>query len=327
LTTRRTFLALGSALLVHPRVAKSESPPRKWRIGYLAAGPRSPDAAPPTALQQALRERGYVAGQNVEFVSRFAEARSERLPGLAREIAASKVDVAAALGWKGARALKDATSTTPIVFIGAGDPVQAGLVAALGHPGGNATGISDQSADLSAKRLELLEQLVPGAKRIAVLWNADDLAMTLRYREIEHAARVLHGTVQPLGVHEPEDFDQAFAAMLKDRPDALLLVTDALTTLNRRRVLQFATEHAIPTMYEYGWLVREGGLISYGPDLDDMFRRAALYIDRILHGAVAGDLPVEQPTRYYLLINVTTAKALGVSVPPSLALRADEIVQ
>jgi putative ABC transport system substrate-binding protein len=300
---------------------------KTWRIGYLAPGARSPDGLPPLALRRALQELGYVPGKNVEFVTRFAEAKSERLPGLAHEVVASNVDVLVTIGWKAARALEDATSTIPIVFVSAGEPVAAGLVKTLARPGRNATGISDLSAELSAKRLELLLQLVPNARRIAVLWNADDLAMTLRYREIERAARVLTASIQALGVREPEDFDGAFSTMVKDRPDALMLVTDALTILNRRHVLEFARQQSLPAMYESGSLVREGGLVSYGPDFDDMFRRAAVYIDRIVQGAAAGELPVEQPTRYYLLINVTTAKALGLSVPPALMLRADEIVQ
>jgi putative ABC transport system substrate-binding protein len=168
---------------------------------------------------------------------------------------------------------------------------------------------------------------VPKASRIAVLWNADHRAMTLRYGEIERAARILHVAVQPLGVREPDDFDAAFSAMTRDRPDALFLVTDALTTLNRKRVLDFAAVHRIPAMYEFGFLVREGGLMSYGVNLDDIWRRAAVYVDRILKGAKPAELPVEQPTRYYLLLNVNTAKTLGLTIPPSLLLRADELIQ
>ncbi|TMH28793.1 MAG: ABC transporter substrate-binding protein, partial [Betaproteobacteria bacterium] len=194
-------------------------------------------------------------------------------------------------------------------------------------PGGNETGISDQSNVLSAKRLELLKEVVPKAERIAILWNADDLAMTLRYQEIEKAANVLHVTLQPLGVREPEDFDLAFTAMTREPPDALVLVTDVLTNLNRKRVLEFATAHSIPAMYEYGFLVREGGLTSYGPDFDDMYRRAAVYVDRILKGSKPSDLPVEQPTRYYLLVNLKTAKTLSLTIPQSLLLRADEVIQ
>ncbi len=202
-----------------------------------------------------------------------------------------------------------------------------GLIASLARPGGNVTGITDQATELSAKRLELLKEAVPKASRIAVLWNADDRAMTLRYRETEKAARVLRVTVQPLGVREPDDFDGAFAAMIRERPDALFLVTDSLTALYRKRVLDFAAQHRIPAMYEFSFLVRDGGLMSYGPSLDDNFRRAAVYVDRILKGAKPADLPVEQPTRYYLVVNIKTAKALGLTIPPSLLLRADQIIE
>jgi putative tryptophan/tyrosine transport system substrate-binding protein len=288
---------------------------------------RPPDAAPPSALRQALHDLGYVEGRNVTYVARWAEARSERLAGLAGELVALSPDLLVTTGWKGAHALKEATSTIPIVFVGAGDPVRGGLSKSMARPGGNATGISDQSAELSGKRLELLKQAVPAARRIAVLWNADDMAMTLRYREIEKAAQLLGVSVLPLGVREPEDFEQAFSAMTRELPDALLLVTDALTNLNRRRVLEFAGAHRVPAMYEYAFLVRDGGLISYGPDLDDMYRRAAVYADRILKGAAPGDLAIEQPTRYYLVVNLNTARSLALNVPSALLLRADEVIR
>jgi putative ABC transport system substrate-binding protein len=249
------------------------------------------------------------------------------LAPLAAELVDLKVDLIVTRGGPAAQAARQATTTIPIVISGAGDAVGTGLISSLAHPGGNITGISDQAAELSAKRLELLKDAVPKASRIAVLWNADDLAMTLRYREVERAARILRVTVQPLGVREPEDFDTAFAAMIRNRPDAFFLVTDALTTLNRKRIIDFAAAHRIPAMYEFDFLVRDGGLMSYGWDLDDNLRRAAVYVDKILKGAKPGDLPVEQPTRYYLLINLKTAKALGLTIPQSLLLRADAVIK
>lgn len=209
----------------------------------------------------------------------------------------------------------------------AGDAVGTGLIASLGRPGGNVTGITDQSAELSAKRLELLKAAVPMASRVAVVWNADDRAMTYRYHEIERAADILHVTVLPLGVREPDDFDMAFAAMTHERPDALLMVTDALTALNRKRVIEFAATQRIPAMYEYTYLVRDGGMMSYGPNIDDNFRRAAVYVDKILKGAKPRELSAEQPTRYYLFINLKTANALGLTIPQSLLLRADEVIK
>jgi putative ABC transport system substrate-binding protein len=238
-----------------------------------------------------------------------------------------KVDVIVTIGGPASEAAKQATATIPIVIAGAGDAVGTGLIASLARPGGNVTGITDQAVELSAKRLEFLKEAVPRASRIAVLWNADDRAMTLRYQQVEKAASILHVTVQPLGVREPDDFDVAFAAMTRERPDALFLVTDSLTTLNRKRVLEFAAQHRIPAMYEFSFLVRDGGLMSYGPNLEDNFHRAASYVDRLLKGAKPADLPVEQPTRYYLVISLKTAKALGLTIPQSLLLRADEVIQ
>ena len=328
MTTRRTFLgSLAGGLLAAPLAAGAQQAGKVWRIGYLAGGARTPDGLLPAELRQALRELGYVEGTNVSYEGRWAEAKRDRFPGLAAELVGLKVDLIVTRGGPAAEAAKEATSTIPIVITGAGDAVATGLIASLARPGGNVTGITDPAAELSAKRLEFLKEAVPKASRIAVLWNAEDRAMTLRYREVERAARLLRVIIQPLGVREPDDFDVAFSAMTRERPDALFLVTDALTTLNRRRVLEFAAARRIPAMYEFGFLVKDGGLMSYGPDQADNLRRVAVYVDRIVKGAKPADLPVEQPTRYYLLVNLKTAKALGLTIPPSLLLRADEVIQ
>jgi putative ABC transport system substrate-binding protein len=329
---RKAVLALGLVLslgsIATPLVADAQQTAKTWRIGYLAGGGRPPDGAPPAALRQALKELGYEDGRNVVYAGRWSEGKDDSLPVLAAELVGLKVDLIVAFGGgQSAEAAKAATSTIPIVFALAGDPVGIGLVASLSRPGGNATGISAQATELSAKRLELLKELAPTVGRVAVLWNTDDRAMTLRYQEIEKAARVLHVTVQPLGVREPEDFETAFSAMTRERPDALLLITDALTIRNRKRVLDYAAAHSIPDMYEHGWLVREGGLVSYGADENDVLRRAAVYVDRILKGAKPSDLPVEQPTRYYLLVNRKTAAAVGLTIPQSVLLRVDEVIQ
>jgi putative tryptophan/tyrosine transport system substrate-binding protein len=319
--------AMAGSLLAAPLMAEAQQAGKVWRIGYLHGGARTPDGAPPAALRQALQDLGYAEGKNVTYVGRWAEAKQERLPGLAADLVGLKVDLIVTRGGPAAAAARQATTTIPIVIAGVGDAVGTGLISSLARPGGNITGTTDQAAELSAKRLELLKDAVPKASRIAVLWNADDLSMTLRFREVERAARILHVTVQPLGVREPEDFDAAFSAMTRERPDALFLVTDALTTLNRKRIIDFAAAHRIPAMYEFDFLARDGGLMSYGPDLDDNLRRAAVYVDKILKGAKPGDLPVEQPTRYYLLVNLKTAKALGLTIPQSLLGRADEVIQ
>ncbi len=319
--------AVGGCLLTASFASRAQKPPKVWRIGFLSGGARPPDGAPPAALRQALQQLGYVVDKNVTYTGRWAEAKLERLPAFAAELARLEVDLLLTMGGPSAEAAKGATSTTPIVVVAPGDALGIGLVTSLARPGGNITGITDPATELSAKRLGILKEAVPSAARIAVLWNANDHAMTLRYGEIEKAARVLRVTVQALGVREPDDIDEALSAMTRERPDAFFLVSDALTNLNRKRILEFATTHRMPAMYESGVLVRDGGLMAYGPTFDDMFSRAAIYVDRILKGAKPGDLPVEQPTRYYLVVNLKTAKGLGLAIPQSLLLRADEVIQ
>jgi ABC-type uncharacterized transport system substrate-binding protein len=315
-------------LLVAPLLAASQPGQKMFRVGYLAIGGRTPDGAPPVLLRESLRGLGYVEDRNVAYEARFAEGSAERLPGLAAELVRLKVDVIATNGGPATRAAKQATSTIPIVMaVAAGDAVATGLVASLARPGGNVTGLSDESIQLSAKRMELLKEAVPKAALIAVVWNVNDAGMTLRYREIEKAARTLGVAVQALGVREPGDFAAAFSSMERRRPDAMFLVADGLTTLNRQRFVEFATTHRIPTMYEWNFIVREGGLMSYGVSLEDSLRQAALYIDRIFKGASPADLPAEQPTKYYLTVNLKTAGTLGLTIPPSLRLRTDETVE
>jgi putative ABC transport system substrate-binding protein len=298
-----------------------------WRVGFLSGTTPTPDGLPPAALRVGLQELGYVEGRNIHYVARWGEARRDRLPALAAELVDQKVDVIVTVGNPSAEAAKQKTSSIPIVLAQVGDAVGLGLIDSLARPGGNVTGITDESADLSAKRLELLKEALPKASRIAVLWNADDRGMTLRYRSVEQAAQTLHVAVQPLGVREPNDFDTAFAAMTQNRPDALFLVTDALTRLNRKRVIEFAEQHRIPAMYEFGFLVADGGLMSYGANPDENYRRAASYVDRIFKGAKPADLPVERPRGYFLTINLKTARALGLTLPPGLLLRADQIIE
>jgi putative tryptophan/tyrosine transport system substrate-binding protein len=200
------------------------------------------------------------------------------------------------------------------------------LIDGLAHPGGNVTGIGEIAAELSAKRLEVFKDAFPNLRKIAMLWNADDLGMTLRYKSAESAARTLGFEIQPLGVREPDDFTAAFAAMVRDRPDAILMVTDALTSLNRKRVFEFAAQHKLPAIYEYASLVRDGGLMSYGPDMSEVYDRAADLAVRILRGARPADLPFEQPTRFLLAINRRTLEALGLTISGAMLMRADEVV-
>ena len=325
---RRSFLAgVAFALAAAPRPAHAQQRGRTWRVGFLSGGARPPDGGPPPGLRQGLTELGYVEGQNVVYVGRWAEAKQDRLPALATELVAMKVDVIVTAGGPASGAAKQATTSIPIVLGNVGDADSIGLIDSLARPGGNVTGVTDQSVELSAKRLEVLKEAIPKAARIAVLWNADDRGMTLRYQNVEKAARDLKVTVQPLGVREPDDFDTAFSAMTQQRPDALFLVTDALTLLNRKRVIEFAQTHRIPAMYEFAGLVKDGGLMSYGADFEENYRRAATYVDRIFKGAAPGTLPVERPSRYYLLVNLKAARALGLTFPPSFLLRADQVIE
>lgn len=324
---RRTVILVGGGLLVTPFAGRAQKPAKEWRIGFLSGGPRPPDGAPPAALRRALEELGYVDGKNLAFAGRWAEANGERLPGLAAELVSLDIDLLATIGAPAAEAAKRATSTIPIVFVAPGDVKETGLVENLARPGGNITGISDPATELSAKRLGLLKEALPSATRVAVIWNESDRAMTLRKSEVDKAARTLRVTVLPLGVRKAEDIDAALAAIGRERPDAIFVVSDALTNVNRKRILEYTATHHVPAMYEFGNFVQDGGLMSYGPSIDDMWRRAANYIDRIFKGAKPGELAVEQPTRYYLLLNLKTAKALDLTIPQPVLLRADEVIQ
>jgi len=325
----RALLAvlLALALLASPPHGDAQPRTKTWRVGFLSGGARPPDGLPPPVLRQALHDLGYVEQQNVIYVGRWAEAQQERLPGLAAEVVTAGVDVIVTIGGPATTAARQATTSIPIVMSQVGDADSLGLIDSLARPGGNITGVTDQSVELSAKRMELLKEAAPKAVRVAVLWNADDRGMTLRYQNVEKAAQALHVTVQPLGVREPNDFDAAFSAMTQHRPDALFLVTDALTVLNRKRVIEFTAAHRIPAMYEFDFLVRDGGLMSYGASQEENLRLAAGYVDRVLKGAAPSSLPVERPSRYYLAINLKTARSLGLTIPQSVLVRADQVIE
>lgn len=328
LASRALVISVTLGMLAASLPAAAQAPQKVFRVGYLAAPGRTPDGAPPRVLREALRGLGYVEGQNIVYEARFAEGKLERLPDLAAELVRLKVDVIVAQGGSSTEAARRATSTIPIVMAPAsGDAVAVGWIATLARPGANITGLSDESIQLSAKRMQLLKEALPKAALIAIVWNANDRGMTLRYREIEKAALTLRVEVQGLGVRDPEDFAAAFATMTQRRPDAMFLVADALTNVNRRQFVEFAATHRIPAMYESSVIVREGGLMSYGSSFEDEFREAARYIDRIFKGAKPADLPAVQPTKYYLAVNRKTATTLGLTFPESLRLRIDELVE
>jgi putative ABC transport system substrate-binding protein len=326
---RREFITLlGGAAAAWPLAAHAQQPGKVYRAGLLSiSAPFAAIDERRKSLIDGLAARGFVEGSNFVLESRYADARSERLPALMAELKAAKVDVIITFSYPAALAAKRATRDIPIVVTGAGDPVATGLVEGLSRPGGNLTGVTEMSTELSAKRLEILKDAVPGLSVVAMLWNADDLGMTLRFRSAENAARVLGVKVQTLGVREPDDFDHAFSEMTRERPDAILMVSDALTILNRKRVVEFAVTQRLPTIFESSALVRDGGLMSYGPKQSAIGERAAEFVARILRGARPADLPLELPTYFEFSINLKTAKALGLTVPPTLIARADEVIE
>jgi putative ABC transport system substrate-binding protein len=326
---RRDFITLlGGVVAALPLTARAQQPQKSYKVGLLSGSSAiSATDERRKAIIDGLAARGFVEGKNFVFEQRYAEAHTERLNGLAAELDAANMDVIITFGYPAALAAKMSAKDIPIVITGAGDPVATGLVEGLSRPGGNLTGVSEVSTDLSAKRLEILKDALPDLQRVAMLWNAADLGMTMRYRAAEAAARVLGVKVQTLGVREPDDFDNAFAEMTRDPPDAILMVNDALTNLNRKRVVEFAKSQRLPTIFENGATVRDGGLMSYGPKQSEIGERAAEFVVRILHGARPADLPLELPTRFEFIINLKTAKALGLTVPPTLIARADEVIE
>jgi ABC-type uncharacterized transport system substrate-binding protein len=270
---------------------------------------------------------GYVEGTTLALVYRSAEGKPERLPALAAELVQLPVDVLVAAGTQVAQVAKDTTTTLPIVMVAGADPVALGLVASLARPGGNFTGLTLMSVELAGKQLELLKEAMGSLGRVAVLWNARDAAMTNIFSEIQTAAPVLGVTVHPLGVHEATEIDSAIATMTADRPDAVFMITDVVTSRYTRQVVEFAVQHQLPTMFQTSEPVAAGGLMYYGPRLTEVYRRAASYVDRILQGAKPGDLPVEQPIKFDLVINLKTAKALGLTIPPTLLFQANEVIR
>ena len=322
---RRALLSLTVlAAALAPLGAVAQTAAKVYRVGILTTR-SNPGLA--NGIAQSLAARGYRIGGNLSIDARSADGKPERLPAVARDLVQSGVEVIVTLGYPAAEAAKAATTRVPIIVAGAGDPVETGLAASLSRPGGNVTGMSDMAAELSVKRLDLLRSAVPTLRNVAMLWNADDRGMTTRYKAAEAAAKTVGIAVQPLGVREPDDFDKAFAAMTREKPDGILMVTDALTILNRKRVFEFAAAQRIPAIYEFDFLVRDGGLMSYGPDAKENNDRVASLVDRVLKGAKPADLPFEQPTLFRFVINKKTADTLGLALPPAVLERADEVIE
>ncbi|HUO65666.1 MAG TPA: ABC transporter substrate-binding protein [Terriglobales bacterium] len=325
---RRTLISgIALGLLGSPITLRAQPAGKVSRVGFLGNSTAALEANLVGPFREGLRDLGYVEGRNILIEYRWAEGKYERFPALVTELAALKVDVIVTAGTPAALAAKKTAPSIPLVMVAVGDPVGVGLVADLGRPGGNATGLSSIAPELEGKRLELLREVVPKVSHIAVLWNPDNPFHAGSLKETRAAAQVLGIKLQFLGVRVSEDLPAAFASIVKERPGALLVLADRVFLHNRARIVDFEAKQRLPGVYAYRELVEAGGLMSFGPSYAGMHRRAAYYVDKILKGSKPADLPVEQPTRFELMINLKTAKALGLSIPPSLLSRADEVVQ
>ncbi len=320
-------LVLGAGLM---RLSSAVAQPtaQLHRLGSLSSGqpltPESPDGA---VLFGSLAARGFALGRNLELKARGADAMPSRLSQMVDELRAGPgVDVVLTLGFPAAQAAK-AAALPRIVAMNTGDPVATRLIDSWARPGGTLTGVSDDAETLSVKRLSLLKELLPQLKRVAMLWNRDDLGMSMRFQASSAAAQSIGVAVQTLGVRAPDDFDGVFEAMDRERPDAILMVSDALTVLNRKRVIDYSLARRIPAIYETDSIVRAGGLMSYGGDRAEVLQRAAVMIDRILRGATPSELPFEAPTKYRFVVNAAVARSLALEFPPALLARADEVIE
>ena len=321
---RREFMTvLGGAAVAWLLAAHAQQPGKVWRMGFIAHGHESFY----DALFEGLREYGYEEGRNLIVERRYAQGRAERFKEFAAEMVRLNVDIIIVVTTPAALAVKKATTTIPIVHPNAIDPLNTGLIASLAHPGGNLTGGAQLTAEVSAKRLEILKRVVPRLSRVAALWNPANPALVFSWKETQGAARALGVTLQSHEVQGPKDFAAAFAMTADERPDALLVLQDAVTMQQRNEIIDFAIQKRLPSMFqEKGWAVA-GGLMSYGENLPSMYRRAAYFVDRIFKGAKPADLPVEQATKFDMVLNLKTAKAIGLTIPDSVLVLADEVIE
>jgi putative tryptophan/tyrosine transport system substrate-binding protein len=325
---RREFMSLlGGAAAAWPLAAPAQQQAKVPQIGFLGNSTAALEADLVGPFRDGLRDLGYVEGRNIVIEYRWAEGKYDRFPALIAELVALKVDVIVTAGTPAALAVKTATTSIPLVMVAVGDPVGTGLVASFARPGGNNTGLTSLAPELEGKRLELLREVVPKLSYIAVLWNPANAYMVTTEKEVQAAAKVLHMKVLSLGVRTPEELDTALATVLKEQPGALNVLADRLFLHNRAHIVDFAAQHRLPGVHAYRELVVAGGLMSYGPSYADMHRRAALYVDKILKGAKPADLPVQAPTKFELVINLKTAKAFRLPVPPTLVALADEVIE
>ena len=321
----KSAIVLGAVLMAISFPVEAQQVEKVPRIGLVRPG--SPPDPYVDAFRQGLRDLGYVERQSIGIEYRWAEGRSARLPLFAAELVHLKVVVIVTQGELATRAVKEATSTIPIVMATSGDPVGAGLVASLPRPGGNVTGLSSVAPDLNGKQLQLLKEAVPKVSRVAILYDRSNLATVLGVKEAQFAAPALGLTLQLLEVRSPDDFGPAFDAMTRERAEALFTFGDPFTLAHQRRILDFAAKRRLPAISQFRDFADDGGLMSYGPNRLDMFRRAATFVDKILKGAKPADLPVEQPTKFELVINLKTAKQIGLTIPPNVLARADKVIK
>jgi putative tryptophan/tyrosine transport system substrate-binding protein len=324
---RDVLKMLAGATIAAPYGVAAQTPAKIYRLGTLTVGPAiAPTAGTGAMLIAGLAQRGFTLGQNLAYEARGAAGNVSQTPNLMQELKDANVDVVVTVSYPAAAAAK-ASGVATVIASGSGDPVKTGLVASLARPGGNVTGIADDAAALSTKRLGYLKALSPQLRKVAMLWNKDDLGMSQRYDASAQAAQEIGVTVLPLGVREPDDFNEAFATMDRDPPDAILMVTDSLTLLNRKRVFDYAAQHRLPAIYEQDFMTHDGGLMSYGADPKESFDRAAALVAQIFQGAKPADLPFELPTRYLFVINMKTAKAMNLTVPPTMLALADDVIE
>jgi putative ABC transport system substrate-binding protein len=324
---RRLLVALGASALVVPLASFAQPQDKVWRIGMLETRSAVLNAANIDAFRQGLQELGYKEGQNFEIAYRSSDGRDEHFRGLASELVRLRVDLIVTRGTPAALAAKSATRTIPVVMAASGDPVGAGLIASLGHPGGNVTGLSLFNVEIYAKRVELLRELIPRLTRIAGLFNMSNPVLPLQWKEVERAARSLGIQPQLIDVRRPEDLTPAFDAAAKQHAEALIVGLDGVTQGNLRLIAELAAKQRLASIYGAKEYANFGGLITYGPSELYMYHRAAAFVDRIFKGAKPADLAVEQPTEFEVVINLKTAKVLGITIPQSLLLRADEVIQ
>ena len=319
--------ALCFAVLAAPGLADGQAPAKIPRIGFLGNSTAALEANLIGPFRAGLRDLGYVEGQTITIEYRWAEGNYARFPRLIDELIAQKVEVIVTAGTPATLAVKRATSTVPLVMIAVGDPVGTGIVPSLREPGGNITGLTSISPELDGKRLELLREVVPSVSHVAVLWNSSSALQVVAEKQTRAAAEALGMKILSFGVTSREEIEDAFGVIVRERPQALVVLADRLFLHHRQRIMDFAAEHRLPGVHAYRELIEAGGLLSFGPSYADMHRRAAIFVDRILRGAKPGELPVERPASFELVVNLKTARLFGLTIPQSILLRATEIIR